>query len=152
MHAAYNRVHKIIDRAEALYDSAHEIYIAQVTKILEGTTKISAAALQELIKFNYCQCRADIWQEDDDFSNEIELKTDNLTDAPGSSLAMCPRLVAKRIICTKGKCHDYRMLDAVRSDACFSVRLYSPTERYSRNYKMRKDFALLEELIKKAAG
>ncbi len=138
-------------------DYANKRYVRHVAKLLKQSTGIPANTIEEFISLP--EAYEDVIQHW--YNSEFEEKLRNATEIKLEAgvfnsddvrkLVHCPRLEAIRLTQAKGRWYDVKMIDASKNEQGFAVTLYTPAPKFSKNYQMLKQFAVLEQLVMQSA-
>jgi hypothetical protein len=154
---AERQANELENRMQKILDGANRKYVKRAADLLKQSTGVPAKTFEEVIRWPTAHLRTMPTWDNYEFekelqnANEIKLEPRYYAQKHTPDLVHCPRLEARQFPSCKGKWYNVKMIDASQNDQGFAVTLYAPAPKFSKNYKMLKQYAALEELVKQAA-
>ncbi len=148
---------KLERRMQRILDGANKKYIKRAAHLLKQSTRVPAKTFEEFMCWPTAHLQTIPAWDTYEFekalqnANEIKLESRYYAREHTPNLVHCPRLEARQFPSRKGRHFNLKILDALRNEQGFAITLYAPTPQFSKNYKMLKQYAALENLVKQAA-
>jgi hypothetical protein len=154
---AVNRAYDIEEKIRQMLEAANKRYTRKVAGLLRQGTGIPAKVFEEFVHWPWSHTlpftKSDISEFEGALrnANEIKLEPGYFVRKLAPKLVHCPRLEARTITSCKGRWYNVKIVDASQNEQGFAVTLYTPAPKFSKNYKMLRQCAALENLVKQAA-